>query len=100
MNKFTEKNIIGAIKKMDAEPSKTWQEETAYKLRIYAAENDALGENVTHSILFNLFHNFYNMKKILSMVVVVALVLVAGKFYYSPENKATRHLNNANAALI
>ncbi len=105
-NNFSENDIEDAMKSIEANPSKEWQENTLKVLK-----NISQKENVTNGNNFRI-HNresFFSplfsflksiiMKKALSFIAIFAIVFGVVWNYNIPVSVAKRHLNNANEAL-
>jgi|GEM_PF-2085967 len=92
------KSLINLIKSSTVTPSQEWQDKTLQKIRAIEGYQTKKSANFN---IFNSFNPFY-MKKLLSGVLAVMVVVVIGGYFYSqntPYAKAMQHLNNAEAAL-
>ncbi len=99
-HKFTEKDLIKTIQKMDIEPTQEWKQNTLAHLRDIAEEEqeDKTQDDVRKSSILSLI---FPMRRVMS-VVLVLLVIVGFSFMHyfnTPQNKFQRHLARAQNAL-
>jgi len=94
MNIF--KSLINSLKSSITSPSKEWQEKILNKIR--SMEGYETKPTTNFNILFNPFY----MKKALSGLLALMVVVVMGGYFYTqntPYAQAMKHLKNASNAL-